>query len=93
MESTAIIGSPKKSKNPPKIYPQVTLRHEFFPEVKDCKVGMMCKIMMEVKVTGLSISRFSNDTEFEIHGFEMMEKNKGKDMSKEKDMEDMPEGE
>jgi hypothetical protein len=84
------IGMIKKAKEPVKIYPRISLQHESFPEVKKCEVGKMCKFMIEAKVVGLSISRFNNDTDFEIHGFEMMDKNKGKGMDdmEEEDKED-----
>lgn len=66
MESSPI--GMKKGK-PQKIYPHITLRHEFFPETKKWEVGKTYKVEMEMKMTGLSISRFQNDSEFEVTGF------------------------
>ena len=53
-----------------KVYPRVRLEHEHFPEAKKWKVGKTYRVTMELKMTGLSISRFQNDSEFEIHGIE-----------------------
>ena len=57
----------RKSK---KIYPKLTLAHEFFPEAKKWEVGKEYKVKMKLKMTGLSISKYQNDSEFEIIGFE-----------------------
>lgn len=81
MMETGPIG-PKKSKEPIKIYPHIRLEHQFFPETKKCEVGKTCTVTLELKATGLSISRFQNDTEFDIVGFEAKEMNKGKGMDK-----------
>ena len=78
MESGPIPGRLKKGKEPEKIYPHLRLEHNFFPEAKKCEVGKKCKVMLELKTTGLSISKFQNDTEFDIVGFEMMNNNMGK---------------
>ena len=71
MECTGVVGSPKKSKEPKKCYPQIQLKHEFIPETKNWEVGKMYKIELEIKMTGLSISKFQNDSEFEIHGYDL----------------------
>lgn len=81
MEHGALVGSPKKGKEPVKIYPNIRFEHKFFPEVKKCEVEKTCKVMMELKTTGLSISKFQNDTEFDVIGFEMMDNNMGKGAS------------
>jgi len=74
MESGPMVGHPTKSKKEPvKIYPRLRLEHQFFPEAKKQKVGKTYKIELEVKMTGLSISKFSNDSEYEIHGYEVGE--------------------
>ena len=69
MESGIAKGMPQKGKDPVKTYPKFHLTHEFFPEAVKMEVGKTYKIELEVKCVGLSISRFNNDTEFEIHGY------------------------
>lgn len=49
-----------------KIYPRIHIDLEHIPEAKKWKVGDTYHIEMELKMTGLSISRFQNDAEFEI---------------------------
>ncbi len=71
MESGPMVGSPSKAKKEPvKVYPRLRLEHKFFPEVKDWEVGKTYKVELELKMTGLSISKFQNDSEFEITGFD-----------------------
>ena len=60
-----------KKKKQEKIYPKFTVRHENIPESKTMEVGKTYKIEMKVKVVGLSISRYSNDTELEIREYEI----------------------
>ena len=63
------IGMMKKAKAEKK-YPKINLSHEFFPETKNWKVGKTYNIELKVKMTGLSISKFDNSSDFEIHGFD-----------------------
>ncbi len=74
MMSSPMPGSPKKGKEPKMVYPRIRLEHKFFPETKKWEVGKTYKVELELKMTGLSISRFENDSEFEIHGCDMEEK-------------------
>jgi len=60
----------KEKDGPKKIYPHLRLEHQLFPETKKWKVGKEYKIEMMVKMTGLSIARFQNDSEFDIVGFD-----------------------
>lgn len=60
----------KEKEEPKKIYPHLRLEHQFFPETKKWEVGKEYKIEMTVKMTGLSIARFQNDSEFDIVGFD-----------------------
>ncbi len=69
MESGPMVGSPKKGKEPIKTYPRLRLEHKFFPEAKKWEVGKTYKVELELKMTGLSISKFQNDSEFDIVGF------------------------
>lgn len=62
------IGSKKEEKK--KIYPHITFRHEFFPETKKWKVGETYEVKLILKMDELSVSRFQNDSGFEIHGFQ-----------------------
>jgi len=66
-------GSSKKSE-PKKTYPRLRLEHQFFPDVKKWEVGKEYNITLQVKMTGLSISKFQNDSEFDIIGFETSNK-------------------
>lgn len=65
-----------------KIYPHIRLEHEFFPECKKFEVGKEYIIEMKVKMTGISISRFQNDSDFDILAFES-EDAKKEDVEKE----------
>lgn len=69
----SVIG-PKKGDKPKKVYPHLRLEHQFFPETKKHEVGKTYKIELEVKATGLSISRFENDTEYDIVGYDVSDK-------------------
>ena len=76
-----------KSKKQTKVYPRLRLEHEFFPETKKWEVGKEYMIEMRVKMTGLSISKFQNDSEFDIIGFDS-EDAKEEDSEKEDDSKD-----
>ena len=54
-----------------KVYPRLCLKHEFIPEVKDWEVGKEYEITLKLKMTGLSISKFQNDSEFDILAYEI----------------------
>lgn len=77
-----MIGPSTKDEKP--IYPSFRVELQHLPEAKECKPGDECEIHMKVKMTGLSISRYQNDSEFEIHEIGMV---KGKESGKMKDME------
>lgn len=70
---------------PRKIYPTVRLTHEFFPETKKWEVGKEYEVTLKLKMTGLSIARWQNDSEFDIVGFECEGMKEDKD--KKEDME------
>lgn len=61
----AIGPSLKKEKSKPR-YPTVRLDLDTIPEAKDWKVGKTYGLEMEVKMVGISQSRFDNSAEFEI---------------------------
>ena len=58
-----------KKHEPIKSYPRLRLEHQFFPEVKKWEVMKEYTITLKVKMTGISISKFQNDSEFDIIGF------------------------
>ena len=53
-----------------KIYPRLRLEHQFFPEAKKMEVGKEYEVTLKIKMTGISISRYQNDSEFDIVGIE-----------------------
>lgn len=59
----------KKGESKP-VYPTVRLDLETIPEAKDWKVGSTYRIEMEVKMVGLSQSRYDNSAEFEVRRIE-----------------------
>lgn len=59
----------KKGESKPQ-YPTVRLDLDTIPEAKDWKVGETYRIEMEVKMVGISQSRFDNSAEFEVHKIE-----------------------
>jgi hypothetical protein len=64
-------SSMSKDKKSIKIYPHLCLKHEYFPEVKKWEVGKEYEITLKLKMTGLSISKFQNDSEFDILEYEI----------------------
>ena len=56
------------SKEPEPRYPHLRMELEFIPEAKKWEIGKEYTIEMQVKMTGISISRFQNDAEFDIVG-------------------------
>lgn len=63
-------GILKKSESKP-IYPTIRIDLEHLPEAKSWKIGEMHEIEMNLKVVGLSQSRYDNSVEFEIHEVEV----------------------
>ena len=62
-------GSKTKEKAP-KVYPRLRMDHEFFPEARKWEVGKEYEVKLKLKMTGLSISKMQNDSEFDIVGIE-----------------------
>lgn len=58
-------GVMKKEKSD-KIYPKVRIDLQHLPEAKKWDIGKSYKIEMEVKMVGISISKYDNSAEFEI---------------------------
>ncbi len=61
------VGSKKKDR---KVFPHLRLQHEFFPETKKWEVGKEYTVTLKLKQTGLSISKFQNDSEFDIIAYD-----------------------
>ena len=57
----------KKAESKPR-YPTVRFQLKDLPEAKKWKVGDKYKVELELKMSGISISRWDNSVEFEIHG-------------------------
>lgn len=57
--------SPAKVEHEP-IYPRFRIELEHLPEAKKWEIGKEYEVHMKLKMTGISISKFQNDTEFEI---------------------------
>jgi hypothetical protein len=64
------VGPSLKNKKSEPRYPTVRLDLDTIPEAKDWKIGKSYRIEMEVKMTGISQSRFDNSAEFEIRAIE-----------------------
>ncbi len=60
----------KSKREPKKIYPRLRLEHSFFPEIKKWEVGKEYTVTLKLRMTGISISRFQNDSEFDIIGID-----------------------
>jgi len=71
----AIVGEgPSKKKESIKIYPRLRMEHQFFPEAKKWEVSEEYTVTLKLKMTGLSISKFQNDSEFDIIGVDIKSK-------------------
>lgn len=65
-----VTGPSLKAKKSEPRYPTIRLDLDTIPEAKDWKVGNTYRIEMEVKMTGISQSRFDNSSEFEVRSIE-----------------------
>lgn len=79
------VGNVPKKAEPKKIYPHLRLEHQFFPESKKWEVGKEYEVTLKLKMTGLSIARWQNDSEFDIVGFECEGMKEDKDSKEEKE--------
>lgn len=61
---------PSDGKNK-KFLPHFRMEHKFFPEAKKWKVGEEYTVKLKLKMTGISISKFQNESEFDIVGVDM----------------------
>lgn len=62
--SKAIMETPKP------VFPTIRIDLEHMPEAKAWKLGKSYDVKFELKLVGLSQSRFDNSCEFELHGVE-----------------------
>ena len=71
-EPTLSYAEPKEEeKKEKKVYPTIRMEHEFFPEFEKWIVGNEYTIRLKLKMVGLSISKFQNNSEFEIHAIDI----------------------
>jgi len=70
-----------KKGEPVKTFPRITMSHDFFPETKKWEVGKEYEVCLKLKMTGISISKYQNNSDFDIIGCDM-------EMKKEKMMND-----
>lgn len=76
-----MICSPSTKMEDKPIYPHFRIELTHLPEAKKWEIGKEYTIKMGLKMTGISISRYQNDAEFEIHeiGIEGAEEKKEKE--------------
>lgn len=55
---------------PEKMYPRIRIENEHLPEAKKWEIGSEYTVTLKLKMVGLSISKFQNEAEFEIHGID-----------------------
>ncbi len=57
---------PGKKGESRKVFPKLRVEHQFIPETKKWEVGKEYTVKLKLKMTGLSISKFQNNSEFDI---------------------------
>lgn len=77
----------KKDEAPKKYYPNLRMTHEFFPETKKWEVGKEYTVTLKLKMTGLSIAKYQNDSEFDIIGADMSSSGKESKSDEKKESE------
>ena len=85
MDCPCEVSSSSKEKNR-KIYPNFRMDHKYFPESKKWEVGKDYTVTLKLTMVGNSISRFNNESEFEIKGIDpeaTAEESDGEDDSEE----------
>lgn len=53
-----------------KIYPHFRIDNSHLPEAKKWDIGKEYTVTLKLKMTGISISRFQNESEFDIIGID-----------------------
>lgn len=53
-----------------KQFPRFRMELVHLPEAREWKIGKEYQVLLKVKMTGLSISKFQNDSEFDIIGID-----------------------
>lgn len=61
-------GLSDKPREERKIYPHFRIELKYLPEAKKWDIGKEYTVTLKLKMIGISISRYQNDAEFEIHG-------------------------
>lgn len=54
-----------------KRYPTFRIELEHLPEAKKWEIGKEYTVTLKLKMTGISISKFQNDSEYEIIGIDV----------------------
>lgn len=62
--------SPFESSNEKKIFPRFRIELVHLPEARKWEIGKEYTVTLKLKMTGISISRFQNDSEFDIIGID-----------------------
>ena len=63
---SSMMEGPARSSKERKIFPHFRIELVHLPEAKKWDIGKEYTITLKLKMTGISISRFQNDAEFEI---------------------------
>ena len=61
-----ITNTPAKVSEKP-VYPNFRIELVHLPEAKKWEIGDEYTVILKLKMTGISISRYQNDAEFDIH--------------------------
>ena len=61
-----MMDTPVKTEDKP-IYPSFRIELSHLPEAKKWDIGKEYTLTLKLKMIGLSMSRYQNDAEFEIH--------------------------
>lgn len=64
----SLIGNKRKKRD---VYPEFRVDNKFLPEAKKWEVGKEYTVKLKLKMIGKSISKFQNNTEYEIRGVEI----------------------
>ena len=66
----AMMEGPARSDKDKKIFPRFRIELVHLPEAKKWEIGKEYTVKLKLKMTGISISKFQNDSEFDIIGID-----------------------
>ena len=69
-EEEGMSNTPKKHVAE-KMYPRFRIELEHMPEAKKWEMGKEYTVTLKLKMTGLSISKYQNDSEYDIIGIDI----------------------